>query len=239
MGVDDTHGQSLVADLEKRPGWNVVPISVRERLTGGVSVIDGLLYDGTSGTAFGDLRPIETLPGTHNWQNAAAAYAVARALGMAPGVIIERMAGFAGLPHRQELVATIDGVRYINDSKATNGEAAARALACYETVHWIAGGIAKEDGLVPVLPHLSHVRHAYLIGEAADRFAAELEGRVPVSMSRDLDAAVRAAHQDAREPGSVVLLSPACASFDQWPNFARRGDAFRETVSALASKGMS
>ncbi len=158
---------------------------------------------------------------------------------MEAAAIIERMASFAGLPHRQELVAIIDGVRYVNDSKATNGEAAARALACYETIHWIAGGIAKEDGLAPVTPHLTHVRHAYLIGEAAERFAAELDGRVPVTRSNDLASAVRAAHGAAREAGSVVLLSPACASFDQWANFARRGDAFRDIVSALASEGAS
>ena len=239
VGVDDPHGRSLAADLERRPGWRVVPISVRERLSEGVSVIDGRLFDAPSAEAIGDLRPIETLPGAHNWQNAAAAYAVGRALGMEAAAIMERMASFAGLAHRQELVAIIDGVRYVNDSKATNGEAAARALACYETIHWIVGGLAKEDGLAPVGPHLSHVHHAYLIGESAERFAAELEGCVPVTRSNDLGSAVRAAHLAAREAGSVVLLSPACASFDQWANFAQRGDAFRDLVSALASEGAS
>ncbi len=239
VGVDDAHGRSLAADLKRRPGWRVVPISVRERLTEGVSVIDGRLFDEPAAEAIGDLRPIETLPGAHNWQSAAAAYAVARALGMEAAAIMERMASFAGLAHRQELVAIIDGVRYVNDSKATNGEAAARALACYETIHWIAGGIAKEDGLAPVTPHLTHVPHAYLIGEAAERFAAELDGRVPVTRWNDLASAVRAAHGAAREAGSVVLLSPACASFDQWAGFAQRCDAFRDMVSALASEGAS
>jgi UDP-N-acetylmuramoylalanine--D-glutamate ligase len=180
------------------------------------------------------LRSIATLPGAHNWQNAAAAYAVSRALGMDAATIAGRMAGFPGLAHRQELVATIGGVRYVNDSKATNGAAAARALACYETIHWIAGGVAKEDGLAPVTPYLGHVAHAYLIGEAAARFEAELAGRVPVTRCNDLASALRAAHLAAREPGAVVLLSPACASFDQWPNFARRGDAFRDIVERLA-----
>ncbi len=239
VGVDDAHGRSLAADLTRRPGWRVVPISVGGRLPEGVSVIDGRLFDEPAAEAIGDLRPIETLPGAHNWQNAAAAYAVARALGMEAAAIMERMASFAGLAHRQELIAIIDGVRYVNDSKATNGAAAARALACYESIHWIAGGIAKEDGLAPVGPHLSHVRRAYLIGEAAERFAAELDGRVPVTRSDDLGSAVRAAHLAAREAGSVVLLSPACASFDQWANFAQRGDAFRDMVSALASEGAS
>ncbi len=245
VGVDDEHGRSLAADLRRRRGWRVVPISVRERPKGGVSVIDGRLYEDGAPEAVGDLRPIPTLPGIHNRQNAAAAYAVARALGMAPEAIVERMASFAGLAHRQEVVAVIDGVRYINDSKATNGVAAARALACYDAVWWIAGGIAKEDGLVPVMPHLRQVRHAYLIGRAAEPFAAELEGRVPVTRSNDLASAVRAAHLAAREPRSpgspepVVLLSPACASFDQWASFARRGDAFRDIVARLAAEAAS
>ena len=237
VGVDDEHGQSLAADLEGRTGWRVVQISAHRRLTDGISVINGRLFDGTSAKAIGDLRPMETLLGAHNWQNAAAAYAVARALGMEASQIFARMADFPGLPHRQELVAIIDGVRYVNDSKATNGEAAARALACYQTIYWIVGGVPKEDGLTPVGPHLSRVRHAYLIGEAADRFEAELNGRVPVTQSNDLASAVRAAHLAALEAGSVVLLSPACASFDQWTNFTQRGDAFRDMISVLASEG--
>ena len=104
VGVDDPHGRSLAADLERRPGWRVVPISVRERLSEGVSVIDGRLFDAPSAEAIGDLRPIETLPGAHNWQNAAAAYAVGRALGMEAAAIMERMASFAGLAHRQDNV---------------------------------------------------------------------------------------------------------------------------------------
>ncbi len=237
VGIDDEYGRSLAADLGQRCGWRVVPVSVQARLEDGVSVIDGLLFDAGAGEAVGDLRAIDTLPGSHNWQNAAAAFAVARALGIAAETIVERMASFPGLPHRQEVVATIDGVRYVNDSKATNGEATARALACYDSIHWIVGGIAKEEGLVPVLPNLANVRHAYLIGQSTERFAAELDGRVPVTRSNDLETAVHAAHLAAREPGSVVLLSPTCASFDQWPNFARRGDAFREIVRGLAGKG--
>jgi len=229
--------QSLASDLEGRPGWRVVRISARRRLTDGVSVINGRLFDGASAEAIGDLRPMETLPGAHNWQNAAATYAVARILGMEAAQIFARMADFPGLPHRQELVAIIDGVRYVNDSKATNGEAAARALACYQTIYWIVGGVPKEDGLAPIGPHLSRVRHAYLIGEATVRFAAELDGQVPVTQSNDLASAVRAAHLAAHEAGSVVLLSPACASFDQWTNFTQRGDAFRDMISVLASEG--
>ena len=236
VGVDDSHGRTLATDLGARPGWRVVPVSTQQRLVDGVSVIDGLLHDGPAAEAVGDLRPIETLPGAHNWQNAAAAYAVARELGMDGLAIVARMTSFPGLPHRQEVVATIGGVRYVNDSKATNGEATARALSCYDSIHWIAGGVAKEEGLAPVLPHMSSVRHAYLIGGAAERFEAEIDGRVPATRSGDLESAVRAAHLAAREPGAVVLLSPACASFDQWPNFARRGDAFRDIVLRLAAE---
>ena len=146
------------------------------------------------------------------------------------------MRSFPGLAHRQELVVTIDGIAYVNDSKATNPEAAARALACYDAIYWIAGGRAKEGGLASLVPHLGRVRHAYLIGEAAGAFAAELDGVVPFTVASTLERAVAAAHLQAHRNGArdpVVLLSPACASFDQFRNFEARGDAFRALVEAL------
>jgi len=143
---------------------------------------------------------------------------------------------FPGLAHRQELIATIDGVRYVNDSKATNADAAAKALACYETVYWIAGGLAKEGGIVSLSAYHDRIRHAFLIGEAAPAFADTLGSQVPHSRSGELAAAVMAAHELAgreRRPGAVVLLSPAAASFDQFANFEARGDEFRRLVGAL------
>jgi UDP-N-acetylmuramoylalanine--D-glutamate ligase len=146
------------------------------------------------------------------------------------------MRSYPGLPHRQELVALIDGVAYVNDSKATNADAAAKALACYDPIYWIAGGRAKEGGLAGLESFAPRLAHAYLIGEAEDAFAAALEGRVSVTRCGDLANAVGAAHAQALKdgrPGAVVLLSPAAASFDQFEDFEARGAAFRSLVADL------
>jgi UDP-N-acetylmuramoylalanine--D-glutamate ligase len=239
VGVDDSHGKSILAEIAARPGWRAVPISSGQRLDGGVFVIDGILFDSTGSAAVEvcGLNRIPTLPGAHNWQNAAAAFAAARAADVDAAVIAEALASYPGLPHRQEVVAEIGGVRYVNDSKATNGDAAARALACYDDVYWIAGGLAKQGGLDLVRPWLDRVRHAFLIGAAEQEFAAALAGAAAVSRCGDLAAALAAAHRMAQAEapdGAVVLLSPACASFDQWRNFEARGDAFRAMVDDLA-----
>jgi len=235
IGVDDVHGAAIAAELSERPGWIVTPISSTRELTGGVSVVNGILTD--QGGNRCDISGIDTLRGMHNWQNAAAAWAAARTHGVAPHIIANAFEDFAGLPHRLETVATIDGVRFVNDSKATNGEAASRALRSFDDIYWIAGGIAKEDGLAPTLPCLDRVRRAYLIGEAARDFEAELtKNGVSVRIAGDLAAALTLAAADATADGAtapVVLLSPACASFDQYPNFAKRGDHFRDLVMAL------
>jgi len=235
IGVDDVHGAAIAAELSERPGWIVTPISSTRELTGGVSVVNGILTD--QGGNRCDISGIDTLRGMHNWQNAAAAWAAACTHGVAPHIIANAFEDFAGLPHRLETVATIDGVRFVNDSKATNGEAASRALRSFDDIYWIAGGIAKEDGLAPTLPCLDRVRRAYLIGEAARDFEAELtKNGVSVRIAGDLAAALTLAATDATADGAtapVVLLSPACASFDQYPNFAKRGDHFRDLVMAL------
>jgi UDP-N-acetylmuramoylalanine--D-glutamate ligase len=156
------------------------------------------------------------------------------AVGVDPAVICACLRSFPGLAHRQQIVAVIDGVPYINDSKATNADAAAKALACYDRILWIAGGRAKEGGLAGLEPYYGRIAHAFLVGEAAEDFARVLEGSVPVSLSGTIAQAVPAARDAAtRLPGSVVLLSPACASFDQFPNFEKRGEAFVAAVKAL------
>ncbi len=146
------------------------------------------------------------------------------------------MRSFPGLPHRQELIEIIDGIAWINDSKATNADAAAKALACYDNIYWIAGGQAKEGGLGGLEANFGRIGHAFLIGEAAQAFAELLGGKVPATRSDELATAVRQARELARgegREGAVVLLSPACASFDQFANFEARGDAFRDLVEAL------
>jgi UDP-N-acetylmuramoylalanine--D-glutamate ligase len=151
-------------------------------------------------------------------------------------VIAACMRSYPGLPHRQELLAIVDGVAYVNDSKATNADAAAKALACYEPIYWIAGGQAKEGGLAGLDHLLDHVAGAFLIGESEAAFADALDGRVPVARCGDLATALDAARAQAlaeARPGAVVLLSPAAASFDQFEDFEARGEAFRALVEAL------
>lgn len=238
IGIDDPHGKAIRDELSGSAAWQVTPISVLHPLETGVWVIDGILHDSDGNTC--PIGHIETLRGRHNWQNAAASWAIARARGLSPDRIAAAFETYPGLPHRLETVAEIAGIRYVNDSKATNGEAAARALSSFSDIYWIAGGVAKEDGLDPAMPYLENVCHAFLIGEAAGAFESVLTGRVPVTRSGDLETALRDAGARAiadRTTAPVVLLSPACASFDQFPNFTVRGDRFRDLVNGLRSGG--
>jgi len=239
VGVDDALSRKVCDGLRSANAARVVPVSGRDPVRGGVYVADGTLRDDTDGSdvAVLDMADAAALPGEHNAQNAAAAFAAARALGIESDIIVDAIRGFPGLAHRQERIAVINGVAYVNDSKATNADAAARALSCYDAIYWIAGGQPKDGGLDAVAPWLDRVRHAFLIGEAAEDFADNLEGRVPLTRSGTLDAAVAAARACAeteQAASPVVLLSPACASFDQFRDFEDRGDAFRALVEAMA-----
>ncbi len=238
IGVDDSTCQGIWSELAAAAEQIVVPISGKDRVAGGIYVVGGVLYDETGDTAVAaiDLQEVPTLPGSHNWQNAAAAYAACKAIGVAPPVITACLRSFPGLAHRQEVIAVIDRIVYVNDSKATNADAAAKALASYENIYWIAGGRAKAGGLSAVEPVCGRIVHAFLIGEAAEAFAKALSGKVECTLCGDLETAVARARDLATakaRPRSVVLLSPACASFDQYSDFAARGDAFRVLVEAL------
>ncbi len=242
VGIDDAHGVN-VSDALRACGVQVNPVALAHApVTPGVYVQDGILYDALSGNAqeVTDLHRLTRLPGAHNWQNAAAAYAAARALGIGRGRIIQGLESFAGLAHRMEEVGRINGVRFINDSKATNADATARALACYDGVYVILGGVPKAGGIDSLAQFFPRIRKAYLIGQAADAFAGTLNGRVAYQQCGDLANAVAASARDAAQAGAaVVLLSPACASFDQFENFEARGEAFRKLVSDYAAKSMS
>ncbi|MCW3835820.1 UDP-N-acetylmuramoyl-L-alanine--D-glutamate ligase [Sphingomonas canadensis] len=172
------------------------------------------------------------LQGPHNAQNALAAIAACEALGIARDAIGRGLETYAALPHRMQIVATRNGVRFVNDSKATNADSTAPALRAFDHIHWIVGGRAKTDELDACRPGFAHVARAYTIGEAGEMFAALLERDMPVERSGTLEAAVKSAAANAR-PGETVLLSPACASFDQFRDFEARGDAFRAAVEAL------
>ena len=174
------------------------------------------------------------LQGPHNRRNADAAIAVCRAVAVPDDAIATGLRTYPGLPHRMERVAEIGGVAYVNDSKGTNTAASAPALAAFENIHWIVGGLAKEPGLGECEAELPHIKAAYTIGKAGPAFAELLEGRVPVTRSETLDRAVRDAAA-AAQAGDTVLLSPACASFDQFRDFEERGEAFRTAVSELSA----
>jgi UDP-N-acetylmuramoylalanine--D-glutamate ligase len=242
VGTDDAPSLDICRRLANAGDRIVVPISATQPRDGGVWVECGWLTDARSGAPVRrfEMARAATLPGSHNGQNAAAAFAAASALLAQFGSADEdrlaaRIASFPGLAHRLETIATIDGVRFVNDSKATNADAAARALASFETIYWIAGGRPKEGGIASLTDWFDRIRHAYLIGEAADDFAATLAGKVPTTRSGTLAAAIDAAARQARADGvagAVVLLSPACASFDQFTSFEARGDAFRHAVLA-------
>lgn len=241
IGVDDEICRAIADELKSVDEQVVIPVSGQKRVPGGVYAVDGILYDDLDGTATSvcNLRHNPSLPGYHNGQNAAAAYAAARTAGVAPHAIMACLNSYPGLVHRQEPVAIVDGVSYVNDSKATNDEAAARALSCYENIYWIAGGRPKDGGLSACLEFIDKVRHVYLIGEASLAFAQILKDKVSFSIVDGLEAAVVEAQAQALSDGDkqpVVVLSPACASFDQFDNFEIRGDVFRELVSALPGK---
>jgi len=243
VGVDDDWSRAVADRVREQGRRTVVPVSADRAVTGGVFAVDGILFDGTAGDAVrvADLNAVPTLPGRHNWQNACAAYAACRALGVDRAAIAAGLASFGGLAHRQQLIASLGGVRFVNDSKATNADAADKALVCYTDIYWIVGGVPKAGGLNGLERHMPRVRKAFLIGQAAGEFAEWLAGNgVAFEVSGDMGSAVRAAAAAAagdKRPGAVVLLSPACASFDQYRNFEQRGDDFARHVAALRAAG--
>jgi UDP-N-acetylmuramoylalanine--D-glutamate ligase len=239
VGFDDIYTQSIAIGLAASGPQRVAQISSTYTLGKGVSAVEGRLYDSLGGKAefIGKLEDCAALQGRHNFQNAAAAYAACRALGLDPATIMAGFRSFPGLAHRMENVATINGVRFVNDSKATNAQAAEQALRAFRDIYWIAGGVAKSDGIGPLAPLFPNITKAYLIGQAEEAFAATLQGKVAAQTCGTIERAIDAAFRDARASGSpnpVILLSPACASFDQFKDYEHRGDVFRSLVQAMA-----
>ena len=238
IGVDDAFSEAIYEELKAVGDQVIIPISGSKKIHGGVYTDNGLLIDDTEGqeTPVCDLKEIPSLPGIHNWQNAAAAYAACKSAGVQPHVIMACLQSYPGLVHRQEALEIVDGIAYINDSKATNADAAARAMACYGNIYWIAGGRPKDGGITSLSPYFDRVRHAFLIGEAALEFSQTLDGHAPFTLSGNLATAVeqaRARIDKDKTPNAVILLSPAAASFDQYPGFEDRGDEFRKIVENL------
>jgi UDP-N-acetylmuramoylalanine--D-glutamate ligase len=237
VGIDDSWSAAIAAELD-RAGKTLERISVRRPVADGYYADRGTIFeaDDASSRRIADIRSIGSLRGAHNAQNAAAAIAAARALGVAEATIAKGLKSFPGLAHRMEEVATFGKVLFVNDSKATNADAAGKALASFDRIYWIAGGKPKTGGIASLSPYFPKVAKAYLIGVAAEEFSETLAGKVPFEIVGTMEAAVLAAARDAAEdaaPMPVVLLSPACASFDQYRNFEKRGDHFRSLVRAL------
>jgi UDP-N-acetylmuramoylalanine--D-glutamate ligase len=234
IGVDDAYSTKIADEFEKDDHWYVIRVSSTRMLDKGISGIDGVLYN--DGMELFSIAKAPTLPGAHNWQNAAAALAATNALGIDIGAIKDGIHSYAGLPHRQQLIRTIDGVRFINDSKATNADATSKALACYDSMYWIVGGKQKDGGLNGLENFMSRIKHAFLIGEAAGGFAGWLDGKAPYTQCDTLERAVAEAAKHAAKAGdatAVVLLSPACASYDQFNNYEHRGEEFARFVNRL------
>ena len=236
IGVDDRFTRAA-ADRIERAGKHVVRVSVEAPLRDGYYAEGSRIMHSTGGKAHpvAQLAGIGSLRGAHNAQNAACAVAACVALGLELSEIQKGLITFPGLAHRMQQIGRKGNVLFVNDSKATNADSAAKALASFPDIFWIAGGKPKTGGIASLAEFFPRIRKAYLIGEAAQDFARTLEGKVPYEMSGTLPVAVAAAARDAAASGlkePVVLLSPACASFDQYPNFEVRGRAFTDLVRA-------
>ena len=233
IGVDEAEGRFLAGQMAEGPGDDrVIRVSSGQKLTGPgwqVFARKGFLSEYRKGkqVASIDLRGIGGLPGAHNHQNACAAYAACRALGLAPRAIEEALHSYPGLPHRSQVIAEAGGVAYVNDSKATNLDSAVKALGAFKRIRWICGGLEKEGGLGALKGATGAVVKAYVIGREAAGFAMQLdvEAEVCTTMARAVERAMAEA-----EPGDTVLLAPAAASFDQYDNFEQRGEDFTAQV---------
>ncbi|MEM6495891.1 MAG: UDP-N-acetylmuramoyl-L-alanine--D-glutamate ligase [Pseudomonadota bacterium] len=237
IGIDDAPSRAIADGIKER-GRQLASVSSADT-TADVYCTAGLLHRRGSDQErpVADINGVVSLRGSHNAQNAAAATAVTGFVGVSDGDHATALRTFPGLPHRMEEVGRLDRAIFINDSKATNADSSSNALASFESdIYWIAGGLAKEGGITELQEYFPRIVKAYLIGEAADAFAKTLDGIVDYSLCGTLDAAIEKVTADvgrATASQPVVLLSPACASFDQFPSFEKRGDAFREQVHAI------
>jgi len=241
IGSDDLETRALMIRARQKKNIRIEEISVQHPVAQGVMTAGQQIFAYTGeeeGGLVASLSAFKSLPGKHNAQNACAAFAACRAVGIPTKQIVEGLKTFPGLAHRQQLITEIDGVRFINDSKATNADAAGKALACYDNIYWIIGGRSKEGGLNGLEEFTPRIRQAFIIGEASESFGRWCEGKIPYTQCGTLDVAIEKAAATAwqqKKPGAVVLLSPACASWDQFANFEERGRIFGELAQSLSS----
>lgn len=241
LGIDDETTLAIYKESRDNPNIECIPVSYNEATYGGVYIHNGMLIDamGKKTEIITRMDVFPRLRGNHNYQNIMAAFAAARSAGLTPSEIVEAIASFKGLTHRQELVSTIGDIRFINDSKATNFDATEKALLAYDRLHLILGGKPKEGGITGIEAYANKIEHAYLIGQASEEFAHTLvEAGISFTLCQTMDNAVITAYKTAREVARngnevIVMLSPACASFDQYANFEQRGDHFKQLVKSL------
>ncbi|MGB0934929.1 MAG: UDP-N-acetylmuramoyl-L-alanine--D-glutamate ligase [Alphaproteobacteria bacterium] len=238
IGVDDPYCAEIYDGMRRGRPSQLIPISEGKIVPGGIYMHNGQLIDdyfSTTEVVF-DSQTCREFSSLRNGQNLAATYASVKALGISKHVILEGCKSFAGLPHRQENLGKIDGVTYINDSKATNPASTARALEGFRKIFWIFGGKSKVPSMEEVYPFTENIVHAYAIGSSAEELSKSLEEHVKITQCGDLETAIAEARKDALSYGGqdpVIMLSPGCESFDQFDNFEHRGDTFRRLVNDL------
>lgn len=234
IGIDDPYSYDIYRKHCQSSSHQTIPVSCCLRVEEGMWVKDNHLIKMEAGKemVLTELSQYRRLQGIHNYQNIAVAYGVCAQLGIKPAKILEGIGTFPGLAHRQEFVAEFGNVVFINDSKATNADAASKALGVYENIYWIAGGIPKSDGIHGLQSFFSKIQEAFLFGAAQKEFAATIGTKIPYQLCDTLDIAVSRAYARARESSKMVtiLFSPACASFDQFKDFEHRGDVFKQLV---------
>jgi UDP-N-acetylmuramoylalanine--D-glutamate ligase len=238
IGTDDHWSQAVVSEMTAHASVKLIPISSKRTLGRGVYALNGVIYDATGERTRQviDLKAISTLTGRHNWQNACAAFSACQALGLSLEAITDGLKSFPGLDHRMQEIGRIGKVRFINDSKATNSDAARQAMSSFERFYWIGGGRAKAGGIEDLADLFPRIKSAFLIGEAAELFEKTIGSAAPCVQSRHLFTAVAQAYAEAEKTRSeeIVLLSPACASQDQFTDFEARGEAFKEAVAEIS-----
>ncbi|MBL8676944.1 MAG: UDP-N-acetylmuramoyl-L-alanine--D-glutamate ligase [Alphaproteobacteria bacterium] len=238
ISLDDLPCLTIYEALKTSGSINLLPISTCKTLSQGVYVKEGILYEDSQRML--NLNTLSFLQGQHNWQNIAAAYGALRSIGLDQERVLEGIMSFRGLAHRQQIVAEKGNVTFINDSKGTNGEAVAKALACFRhrPIYWLLGGRPKEGGIEVLKPYFPFIQHAYLFGEAASSFSLCLGKEVSHTLCKNLKEATELATSLAfkeKKSQAVVLFSPACASFDQFRDFEARGEFFCQYVDELVS----
>ena len=229
ISLDNSIGDILINQIKKQES-TIIPISTEQKVENGISVINGILYDNLKSHKSYDVKDIPSLLGEHNGENIAAAFATATCCGIVPEDIISYIKTYKALPHRMDFFHQSGDLKFINDSKATNSDSSYWAIKSLDEIYWIVGGICKDIGIQVISPFFDKIEHAYLIGESADRFAQTLDKYgSSFTIAGSLENAISLIKSHNPKKG-IVLLSPACSSFDQWKNFEERGDAFIRLV---------